>query len=157
MWTWMCLVLDGLGFLLDAPYVAAPHHGLNALLLKSRRSSSWARRSLHGSRRSRLGAWLFIVWWAWTSSIIKSYLGEHGINHHLIFPYTHEQNGSIEWKHHHITEVGLTLLAHASLPIKYWGEAFTNIVTIINIALSPIIKFDNPYHLLFKQHPNYSF
>jgi len=29
----MCLVLDGLGFLLDAPLVAAPHHGLDALIL----------------------------------------------------------------------------------------------------------------------------
>ena len=28
-----CLVLDDLGFLLDAPYVAAPHHGLDTLLL----------------------------------------------------------------------------------------------------------------------------
>jgi len=28
--THMYVKLDGLGFLLDAPYVAAPHHGLNA-------------------------------------------------------------------------------------------------------------------------------
>jgi len=49
---------------------------------------------------------------------LKSYLAEHGIHYRLICPYTHEQNGSIERKHRHITNVGLTLLAHANLPIK---------------------------------------
>ena len=51
----------------------------------------------------------------------------------------------------------MTLLAHASLPIKYWGEAFTTAVTIINVLPLPILKFDNPYHLLFNKQPDYSF
>ena len=88
---------------------------------------------------------------------IKPYLVEHGIHHRLTCPYTHEQNGSIERKHCHTTEVGLTILAHASLPIKYWGEAFTTVVTIINVLPSPVLKFDNPYHFLFNKQPHYSF
>ena len=51
----MYVKLDGLGFLLDVPYVAAPHHGLDAphhrldAPFETRRSSSWARRSSLGS------------------------------------------------------------------------------------------------------------
>ena len=50
----MCGELDGLGFLLDAPYVATPHHGLDAPHHRldapfETRRSSWARRSSLGS------------------------------------------------------------------------------------------------------------
>jgi hypothetical protein len=40
----------------------------------------------------------------------------HGIHHQLTCPHTREQNGSVERKHHHIVEMGFTLLAHASAP-----------------------------------------
>ena len=59
--THMYVKLDGLGFLLDAPYVAAPHHGLDAphhrldAPFGTRRSSLW----LDGLS---LGSLAFIVW-----------------------------------------------------------------------------------------------
>lgn len=87
---------------------------------------------------------------------LKSFLVENGIHHHLICPYTHEQNEFIERKHRHITNVGLNLLAHASLPIKYWGETFTTYVNFINALPLSIINFDTPYRLLFKKQPNYN-
>lgn len=49
----------------------------------------------------------------------KSYLAELGITHRLICPHTHHQNGVIERKHRHIVETGLSLLAHASMPMKF--------------------------------------
>jgi len=33
-----------------------------------------------------------------------------GIHHRLICPHTHEQNGTVERRHRHIVETGLTLL-----------------------------------------------
>jgi len=62
-----------------------------------------------------------------------------------------------ECKHRHITNVGLTVLAHASLPIKYWGEAFTTAVNIINVLPSSVINFDTLYHLFFKKQSDYNF
>jgi histone deacetylase 1/2 len=47
-----------------------------------------------------------------------------GIAHHVSCPYAHQQNGSAERKHRHIVEVGLSILAHASMPLKFWDEAF---------------------------------
>ena len=42
-----------------------------------------------------------------------------GIAHHVSCPHAHQQNGSAKRKHHHIVEVGLSLLAHASMRLKY--------------------------------------
>ena len=33
-----------------------------------------------------------------------------GIHHRLIYPHTHEQNSTVERRHQHIVETGLTLL-----------------------------------------------
>jgi hypothetical protein len=38
-----------------------------------------------------------------------------GISHHVSYSYVHQQNSSVERKHRHIVEVGLTLLAQASM------------------------------------------
>nr|KYP53212.1 Retrovirus-related Pol polyprotein from transposon TNT 1-94 [Cajanus cajan] len=41
---------------------------------------------------------------------------ENGITHRLSCPHSHQQNGTAERKHRHITEVGLTLLSSSGLP-----------------------------------------
>ena len=61
-----------------------------------------------------------------------SLLQSFGIIHKVSCPHTHEQNGVVEQKHRHIIESGLTLLAQASLPLKYWDEAYHTAVFLIN-------------------------
>ena len=41
-------------------------------------------------------------------------LASKGIHHRIICPHTHHQNGVVERKHRHITEIGLTLMVQAS-------------------------------------------
>jgi hypothetical protein len=53
---------------------------------------------------------------------LNSFFQGIGIEHHVSCPYAHQQNGSAERKHRHIIEVGLTLLAHSSMPLKFWDE-----------------------------------
>ena len=48
-----------------------------------------------------------------------NFLHEECIQFRHSYPYTHNQNGLVERKHRHITELGLTLLAQATLPIKF--------------------------------------
>jgi histone deacetylase 1/2 len=48
-----------------------------------------------------------------------------GISHRVSCPHTHQQNDTAERKHRHIVEMGLTLLAHASVPLSYWNDAFS--------------------------------
>jgi hypothetical protein len=42
-----------------------------------------------------------------------------GISHHVSCLYAHQQNGLAERKHCHVIEIGLSLLVHASMPLKY--------------------------------------
>lgn len=88
---------------------------------------------------------------------ITKFLAELGILHRVICPHTHHQNGVVERKHRHIVEAGLTLLAQASLPLKYWDHAFSTAVYLINRLPTPILKNQSPYHVLYKTAPDYNF
>lgn len=86
----------------------------------------------------------------------SQYLNTHGIIHRISCPYTHEQNGSTERKHRHITEVGLTLLANATMRLCYWGEAFQTIVYLIDRLPTPILNNITPLEKLFHTQPTYN-
>lgn len=64
---------------------------------------------------------------------------------------------SAERKHRDIIEIGLALLAHASIPLKFWDEAFSAAAYLINIMPSRVLNFDTPLACLFGQQHNYNF
>ncbi|KAE8718491.1 Serine/threonine-protein phosphatase 5 [Hibiscus syriacus] len=78
---------------------------------------------------------------------LKSWFFTNGVQHRISCPSTSEQNGKAERKHHHIVEMGLAMLAQASLPIKLWSHAFTMAVYIINMFPSEIILGKTPFEL----------
>lgn len=59
-------------------------------------------------------------------------------------------------KHRHIVETGLTLLANASIPLKYWDEAFRISVCLINRLPTPTLNGLTPIEALFKVLPQYN-
>jgi hypothetical protein len=77
-----------------------------------------------------------------------------GISHHVSCPHKHQQNGLAKGKHRHIVEVSLTLLAQ-SMPLKFWDEALTTAVYLINRTPSKVINFETPLERLFQTKPNY--
>jgi transposase InsO family protein len=50
---------------------------------------------------------------------LQDYLSLHGIFHLTTPPHTPQHDGYFERRHHHIVEIGLTLLSHASLPTTF--------------------------------------
>jgi histone deacetylase 1/2 len=62
----------------------------------------------------------------------------------------------VERKHQHVVEVGLALLADASMPLKFWDEVFLTATYLINILPSKAISFHTPTELLFKETPDYT-
>lgn len=80
-----------------------------------------------------------------------------GISHHVSCSHAHQQNGSAERKHRHIVEVGLTLLAHSSMPLKFWDEAFLTAVFLINRLPSRVINQEIPFYRLYGTQPDYLF
>ncbi|KAH9779268.1 retrovirus-related pol polyprotein from transposon RE1 [Citrus sinensis] len=85
------------------------------------------------------------------------FLHETGIQFRHSCPYTHNQNGLVERKHRHITELGLTLLAQAKLPIKFWWDSFHTATHIINRLPTPVLSMKTPYECLFHLLPDYPF
>lgn len=70
----------------------------------------------------------------------KSFFRKKRILHRVTSPYTLEQNGLVERKDRHIVKTGLTLLAQASLPIKFLPDAFATNVYLINIPQTRYCK-----------------
>jgi histone deacetylase 1/2 len=87
---------------------------------------------------------------------LNSFFQKRGISHQVSCPHAHQQNDSAERKHRHIVEVGLALLASASMPLKFWGEAFLTATYLINLLPSKVINFSTPAELLLKQKPDYN-
>jgi histone deacetylase 1/2 len=94
--------------------------------------------------------------WGGEYEKLNSFFTKIGISHHVSCPYAHQQNGSAERKHRHIVEVGLSLLAHASMPLKFWDEAFIAATYLINRLPSKVINLETPLERLFHVKPDYS-
>lgn len=94
--------------------------------------------------------------WGGEYEKLHSFCTKVGISHHVSCPHTHQQNGSAERKHRHIVEVGLSLLAQASMPLKFWDEAFLTATFLINRTPSKVISHETPLARLFHVKPEYS-
>jgi histone deacetylase 1/2 len=71
--------------------------------------------------------------WVGEYEKLNSFFTKIGVMHMVSCPHAHQQNGAAERKHRHIVEVGLSLLAHASMPLKFWDEAFLAATYLINL------------------------
>jgi hypothetical protein len=52
--------------------------------------------------------------------------------------------------------MGLVLLAHASMPLKYWDETFLAATYLINRTPTKLLFYDTPLHKLLGATPDYS-
>jgi hypothetical protein len=87
---------------------------------------------------------------------LSSFFTKIGIVHHVSCPHAHQQNGAAERKHRHIVEVGLSLLAQASMPLKYWDQAFLATTYLINRLPSKVIGHRTPLEKLMKMEVDYN-
>jgi histone deacetylase 1/2 len=94
--------------------------------------------------------------WGGEYEKLNSFFRRVCISHLVSCPHAHQQNGAAERKHRHIVEVALSLLAHASMPLKYWDEAFLADTYLINCIPSKILQYSTPLEALFQEKPDYS-
>jgi hypothetical protein len=87
---------------------------------------------------------------------LNSFFCTLGISHLVLCPHTHQQNGTAERKHRHIVEMGLALLANASMPLKYWDQAFLTATHLINRTPTNLQDYGTPIHRLLRATPDYS-
>ena len=62
----------------------------------------------------------------------------------------------VERKYRHTVELGLTLLAQAKLPFKFWWDSFHTAVYHINRLPSTALKLITPYEKIFNHKLDYS-
>lgn len=91
-------------------------------------------------------------YWGGEYRIFVEFLKTNGIHHRISCPGAHQQTGMIERKHRHVVENGLALLAQASIPYQFWGEAFRTSVYLINRLPTPTMKGYSPLESLFGLH-----
>ncbi|KAK5819614.1 hypothetical protein PVK06_024630 [Gossypium arboreum] len=93
--------------------------------------------------------------WGGEYRAFTSFLASQGIHHRITCPHTSEQNGVVERKHRHIVDMGITLLAQASLSMEYWGYAFCCAVHLINRLPTVVLKGLTPFQALYGHAPTY--
>lgn len=85
----------------------------------------------------------------------QDFLQQKGFVSQRSCPYTPQQNGMAERKNHHLLGVVHTLLLESSVPSKFWVEALSTAVYLINCFPSEVLEFVSPYYPLFGSHPSY--
>ena len=84
-------------------------------------------------------------------------LHELGINFRHPCPHVHQQQGREERKHRSIVEIGLTLLAQASMDLKFWWEAFVSATYLLNRLPTSTLNNLSPFESLHGRKPYYKF
>lgn len=77
--------------------------------------------------------------WAEEYRNVSQFLTSLGIGHRVSYPQKQEQNGAVERRNRIIVEKGLSLLAHAHLPLLFWENAFHTVTYLINRTISPTL------------------
>jgi hypothetical protein len=94
--------------------------------------------------------------WGGEYQCLNTYLKSISVQHWVSCPHTHQQNRIAERKHHHVVEVGLALLAHSSLPLRFWDEAFITACYLINHLPNRSRGSVAPLETLLQHKPNYN-
>jgi len=90
------------------------------------------------------------------SNEFQEYLQQKGILSQRTCPYTPQQNGMAKRKNRHLLDITRSLLLQAYVPSRFWVEALSTAVFLINRLPSMVIDFDSPLFRLFKTQPDYS-
>lgn len=91
-----------------------------------------------------------------SSTTFINHLEKCRIIRQVLCPYTPKQNGVVERKHHHIVEIALTMMYHASLPMHLWVKAFLTTIYLINRMSLSTLGIKSPYQTIFKKLLDYN-
>lgn len=83
---------------------------------------------------------------------LGNFFSTHGILHQTTCAYTPQQNGVAERKNRHILEVARVLCFTMRVPKRFWAEAVTTSVFLINRMPARIIDFQTPLKMLSQFH-----
>ena len=92
----------------------------------------------------------------YTSTDFGSYLINEGIRHELTVPHTPEQNGVAERSNRTLMESVCAMLADSKLPHKFWAEALSTAVFLLNRSPTKALQNITPYEACYSRKPDVS-
>ena len=90
----------------------------------------------------------------YTSNKFNSFCEEAGIEHQLTTPYTPQQNGVSERKNRTIMEMTRCLLHEKNLPKKFWAEAASTSVFLLNRLPTRAVQKQIPFEAWYGVKPS---
>jgi hypothetical protein len=78
----------------------------------------------------------------------RAYFDHHGLIHETSCPQTPQQNGIAEQKNRHILETARALLHGNHVPTRYWPDAVSTTVHLLNRLPSKVLQFQTPLQVL---------
>ena len=88
-----------------------------------------------------------------TSTKFETYLKAEGVKHELTVPKNPEQNGVAERMNRTLVETVRSILCHANLPLKFWGEALSTAAYLHNRSPTKALKGMTPYEAWTGEKP----
>uniref|UniRef100_A0A803MAM0 Integrase catalytic domain-containing protein n=1 Tax=Chenopodium quinoa TaxID=63459 RepID=A0A803MAM0_CHEQI len=85
-----------------------------------------------------------------------SFCDEHGIRRDLTAPYTPEQNGVAERKNRTVVEMARSMLKAKGISNKFWGEAVSTAVCLLNISPTKAVYNRTPFEAWRGKKPGVS-
>ena len=80
----------------------------------------------------------------------QDYFATHGLLHKMSCAQTPQQNGVAKRKNWLILETARALLLGAHVPSRYWDDAITKVVYLLNCMPSKVLQFKTPLQVLFE-------
>lgn len=73
------------------------------------------------------------------------FCNEEGIKHYTTAPYSPQQNGVVERRNQSVVEMARCMLKTKRVPSKFWGEAVTTAVYVLNRCPTKSVQGKTPY------------
>ena len=87
------------------------------------------------------------------SGVFTVYCNEHGIRRNTTAPFSPQQNGVVERRNQSVVEMARCLLKSMKVPGRFWGEAVTTAVYLLNRAPTKSLDGMTPFEAWFGKKP----
>jgi transposase InsO family protein len=87
------------------------------------------------------------------STLFDVFCSEQGIKHYTTTPYSPQQNGVVERRNQSVVEMTRCVLKSKGVPLRFWGEAVTTVVYLLNRSPTKSIKGKTPYEVWHGRKP----
>ena len=91
-----------------------------------------------------------------TSVEFAAYCADQGVVRHHTAPYTPQQNGVVEWRNQTVVGMARSMMKAKKMSAKFYGEAVTTAVFILNRAPTKALKGKTPFEAWHGHKPNVS-